>query len=186
MCDTEVIYLGRPREKPDKIEHPVLKRLEAVRERMGLSREQFAVRYVGVSYITYHRWCKGGFDRTSVGRLAELEELADWLETKLEEPDYIHCEFTGEIAEVAEGSDQPNSAGPCPICGSEECSWEWWSADQVREEWGLSEDEYPEAPLIRISNRGKWSGKNRGILLKGQFGEEAERLRKEAEDEDAD
>ena len=84
MRDTGVIYLGRPREKTDQIEHPVLKRLEAARERMGLSREQFAVKYVGVSYITYHRWCKGAFERTSVGRLKQLQELADKLERELE------------------------------------------------------------------------------------------------------
>lgn len=84
MRDTGVICLGRPREKPDQIEHPVLKRLEAARERMGLSREQFALRHVGVSYITYHRWCKGAFERTSVERLKQLEQLADRLEAELE------------------------------------------------------------------------------------------------------
>ncbi len=83
MSDIEVVLLGRPQERPNQIEHSALQRLETIRKKMGLSREQFAVKYVGVSYITYHRWCKGAFKQTSIARLEELEELAGKLEEEL-------------------------------------------------------------------------------------------------------
>lgn len=69
--------------KPDKIDHPVLERLEELRVRMGMSREKFANAVIGVSYPTYHRWLKGEFRKISLERLEQLEQLIERLESEL-------------------------------------------------------------------------------------------------------
>ncbi|HIC95806.1 TPA: XRE family transcriptional regulator [Candidatus Bipolaricaulota bacterium] len=177
--ELEVIGLAEKTKTEEEELHPVLARLEAIRRRLGLSQERFALQRLNVSFATYNGWLHGRFRKISLERLQELEALADRLERELEELDYIWCELTDEIVEVAEDSDTPDRYGPCPVCGSENCSWEWWNADQARKEWGLSEDEYPDAPVIRILNRGRFGGRNYGALLEGEFSDEVKKLRRE-------
>lgn len=76
--------LARPKQKPDQINHPVLERLEAVRNRLGLSREAFAYTKLGVTGMTYYRWCTGKFKKLTLERVEELEKRVEELEGELE------------------------------------------------------------------------------------------------------
>lgn len=42
--------------------HELLEKLEAKRERLGVSKEKFAVKELDISYSTYHRWLSRRFN----------------------------------------------------------------------------------------------------------------------------
>lgn len=65
--------------------HPVLARLEAIREKLGLSQERFALQKLDVSFTTYNSWLRGRFSKISLERLEQLQAIADELERELEE-----------------------------------------------------------------------------------------------------
>ena len=52
---------GKQGEKP---RHPLLEQLEAKRKELGLSIEKFAVKELGVTFQTYHRWLHRRFNPT--------------------------------------------------------------------------------------------------------------------------
>lgn len=170
MMGSEVMELGK--RTADQIDHPLLKRLEDLRERMGLSRERFAVHTLDVSYPTYHRWVKGGFRNIALKTFEQLEELVTELEAELEP--FILCRSANEVARVDENSDQPNRDGPCPICTREDCEWEMTTRAEIEGEYMLDD-----APLINILNHGAWYGRNWGELIEGTFESETEALRAE-------
>ena len=61
----EQVRERKPKPKEgEKPRHPLLERMEAKRKELGLSIEKFAVKELGVTFQTYHRWLHRRFNPT--------------------------------------------------------------------------------------------------------------------------
>jgi transcriptional regulator with XRE-family HTH domain len=54
----------RERKPKERLNHPLLERLEAKRRELGLSQERFAVERLGIAFNTYQRWLYQRFNPT--------------------------------------------------------------------------------------------------------------------------
>lgn len=89
---------------------------------------------------------------------------------------YIWCEAENEAARIAQGSDQPNNSGLCPICRRENCNWAIIEKFELEKEDGAIVDgDIVEYPTIKINNHSHHD--NLGILVEGKFVEKVQEKR---------